>query len=200
MTRSTTLRLAAAIAALPLAASFADAAIVTFDSPNSGPVFQEYAGSVPYKDNGLTFASNYSRYVWLPGAGQGAANGTQVLENGYSELTISASSGVDFTFSGLDYGQGIYHDISAPLTITLNLAGGGTSVFNLISTESFQAFAPGSTLVSSVTLSNTGGYLAIDNVDVGGVPEASTWAMLILGFGATGGALRSRRHRRIAAQ
>ena len=48
----------------------------------------------------------------------------------------------------------------------------------------------------------SGGYAAIDNLrivasntpgDVGGVPEPATWAMMILGFGVVGGAMRRRR-------
>lgn len=194
------LAIAAGFAASVLSASMADASIVTFDSPDSGPAFHEYAGSVPYHEGGLVFASNYSRYVWLPGAGQGASNSTQVFENGYSVLTITAWDGLDFALSALDYGQGIYSDVSAPLTITLNLAGGGSTAYDLTSTGSFQTFAPGGVSVTSVTFSNTGGYLALDNIDVSGVPEASTWAMLVLGFGITGGAMRTRRTLRRGVQ
>jgi choice-of-anchor C domain-containing protein len=35
--------------------------------------------------------------------------------------------------------------------------------------------------------------LALDNVSIGAVPEPATWAMMIMGFGLIGGALRSRK-------
>jgi choice-of-anchor C domain-containing protein len=35
--------------------------------------------------------------------------------------------------------------------------------------------------------------LALDNVSIGVVPEPATWAMMIMGFGLIGGALRSRK-------
>ena len=33
----------------------------------------------------------------------------------------------------------------------------------------------------------------VDNVAIGGVPEASTWAMMLIGFGGLGGLMLQRR-------
>lgn len=38
---------------------------------------------------------------------------------------------------------------------------------------------------------------ALDNVSIGAIPEPGTWALLILGFGAVGGALRRKAARRV---
>ena len=48
---------------------------------------------------------------------------------------------------------------------------------------------------SKVTISSTGmGNVELDNVlYAGGVPEPATWAMLLMGFGGLGAALRRRR-------
>jgi hypothetical protein len=41
------------------------------------------------------------------------------------------------------------------------------------------------------TSDSFGGY--VDNISLSGVPEPATWALMILGFGAVGGAMRRRR-------
>jgi hypothetical protein len=38
---------------------------------------------------------------------------------------------------------------------------------------------------------------SLGNPDVGAVPEPSTWAMMLLGFGFVGGAMRSRRRQKV---
>ena len=56
---------------------------------------------------------------------------------------------------------------------------------------------------SSIDFSGTAGATAFDDITFGsavaGVPEPSTWAMLLLGFGAVGGALRSGRKQKLTA-
>ena len=39
---------------------------------------------------------------------------------------------------------------------------------------------------------------ALDNVSISAVPETATWAMMILGFGVVGGAVRRRRSTALA--
>ncbi|WP_375290098.1 PEPxxWA-CTERM sorting domain-containing protein [Qipengyuania sp.] len=53
-------------------------------------------------------------------------------------------------------------------------------------TTGYHAFA------DNVTLATTGGSTTWNFEAIGGVPEPSTWAMLILGFGTIGGAMRRR--------
>ena len=49
-------------------------------------------------------------------------------------------------------------------------------------------------LFTSVTFSSTGNSFEVDNLAVGGaVPEPATWAMMIVGFGLVGGAMRRSR-------
>ena len=55
----------------------------------------------------------------------------------------------------------------------------------------------GGPLIVGATFSSTSNSFEIDNLARGGVPEPATWALMILGFGAIGGAVRSRR--RVAA-
>jgi hypothetical protein len=59
-------------------------------------------------------------------------------------------------------------------------------------THFFFATATSASTVLSVQLSN-GSYFNLDNISVTAVPEAGTWAMLMIGFGAAGVSLRTRR-------
>jgi hypothetical protein len=51
--------------------------------------------------------------------------------------------------------------------------------------------------ISSIAFSNVPSQDAFEvaNFRVAGVPEASTWAMMVMGIGAAGGAMRRRRVR-----
>ena len=55
----------------------------------------------------------------------------------------------------------------------------------------------GGPFIVGATFTSTSDSFEIDNLARGGVPEPATWALMILGFGAIGGAVRSRR--RVAA-
>jgi hypothetical protein len=185
------MKIAIAALALMLAAPVA-ATVITFDEPGSGPVYTSY--NPTYRQGGLTFTTPYGEAVWLPIAGQGANNGTNNFINGFSALTISRTRGGDFRFEGLDYGQGLYSsNATDPLVVTLNLAGGGTLIINRTSTGSFQTLHAGSFLVSSVVLGATSGYLSIDNLTVGMVPEPGSWALMLGGFAVIGLTVRKRR-------
>ena len=62
-------------------------------------------------------------------------------------------------------------------------------------TFSFVAAGPSTTLTFATDPLTSGGFygMALDNVSVAAVPEPATWAMMILGFGLVGGAMRRRR-------
>jgi hypothetical protein len=61
-------------------------------------------------------------------------------------------------------------------------------------------FNPGFAYTVLYDIANTRVQVRIDNVGMGppdgGVPEPATWAMLVLGFGFVGGALRTAHVRR----
>lgn len=168
------------------------ATVISFDEPTSGPVYVLYSPS--YSEASLTFSTTYQTGVWKPGPDQGVDNGTQYLINGYNPLTITKTGGGDFRFNGFDFGQGLYSsNATDPLVVTLNLAGGGSTVINRISTGVFQTLHAGSMLVSSVVVGGTSGYLGLDNVTFGLVPEPESWALMIGGFGLVGAMARRRR-------
>lgn len=61
----------------------------------------------------------------------------------------------------------------------------------------FFTFAPGET-VTGIRFASSNIALEVDSIAIGGVPEPRTWAMLILGFGMVGAAMR-RRHPQVVA-
>lgn len=68
----------------------------------------------------------------------------------------------------------------------------GTTQWSTVNIGSFFA-AAGSTLTfrAAGTSDSFGGY--VDNITLAAVPEPAAWAMMIMGFGLIGGALRSRK-------
>ena len=116
----------------------------------------------------LTFASGYNYVSFLWGS-----------PDTYNSLTVTSSLGAVQTFTA----QGL-----------------GFAVTN--GNQAFSQYVQFSTLgageyISSIAFSNVPSQDAFEvaNFRVGGVPETSTWAMMILGVGAAGGALRRRRIR-----
>ena len=144
-------------------------------------------------DHGLTFATGYYEAVYPASGEQGANDGSRILVNGYSALTITAKNGENFLFDSLEYGQSFFTNPTDPLTITLNLAAGGTEIFDEISTDSFQTLTA-DVMVSSVVVGANSGYVAIDNVTYGAtsaVPEPGCLA--VFGVGLAGLLLARRR-------
>lgn len=58
--------------------------------------------------------------------------------------------------------------------------------------------ATNSTTLTFASATGTAYGPALDNVSVAGVPEPATWAMMLIGFGGLGAALRSRRRSAMA--
>lgn len=90
-------------------------------------------------------------------------------------------------------------------SLTLFFQGGGTQTFtgaqlnppgpatgnqNIAATNGRVRINSFGTNITSARFSSTGNSFEIDNLAVGAIPEPSTWAMLILGFGVIGATLR----------
>ena len=104
----------------------------------------------------------------------------------YSILLGSSTPGVTFTAASL-FGVG-----GTPGT--WNLSGGGTNVMQLAAT-----LIAGGQYEFSFTGSNPNNSgVANGNVTVSAVPEPATWAMMLIGFGGLGLAMRSRRRPALA--
>lgn len=89
--------------------------------------------------------------------------------------------------------NGIRYTIDGVTTGSVTGIGGSNTAWAL-QTVNFTAFAPTMLRFSAIGTSDSlGGY--VDSIRLVGapVPEASTWAMLVLGFGTAGAAMRRRR-------
>lgn len=108
---------------------------------------------------------------------------------------------VDPALVGLFYGTGLTSSpglFSNQLTSVTTLAGIGTPFTS--SSISFRAIGSGSVQMAFYTTSGDRVGPLLDNVrlDITAVPEPATWALMILGFAAIGGAMRSRRKPHLA--
>jgi len=107
------------------------------------------------------------------------------LHAGRSNSQFSGNQNYDVLVNGVV--------VASSSTVTYeNWGAVGSSNFNLVAGQAYTVRFQGlvetdfpATFIDAVSLNAA--------APVGGIPEPSTWAMLILGFGAIGGALRSRR-------
>ena len=93
----------------------------------------------------------------------------------YNSLTLNLTDGSSFTYQGTQI-------IGAADVGPTNSATAGRVIFN---------FGGGAGLTSAV-FSSTSAALEIDDI-AAAVPEAATWAMMMVGLGIAGGALRRRK-------
>lgn len=180
----------AAVAAMALTAP-AQAAVISFDglSGGNGSVF-----TGPYVEDGFTVS-----------AGRGDVFEGQIFGNPEPSLVVGS------VFGGGPIGSvqvlgGVFNFNSFDLS-TQNGTGeyqvegffNGSSVFSLAGSLSPSGFQTISGLAGNIDqlnfiLTANGTSVNLDNIDVSAaVPEPATWAFMILGFGAIGGALRRRK-------
>lgn len=201
--------------ALSMVAFAAQAAVVTFDSAPYGAPF------APHTEDEFT-VSTHSGFLFNSDFGNPGNNLEAKLGTDGGVAAFVAADGSLFTFTGLDYalftgiGSGRvtlnatgFRDGIAIGTESYAL---GFSHFQHQYTDwtTFHASNLAGLAIDELRVAlelgfvssssrSTGYFQAIDNVTFGeaagpgpGVPEPATWAMMIIGFGAVGGALRRR--------
>ncbi|WP_108810798.1 PEPxxWA-CTERM sorting domain-containing protein [Sphingorhabdus sp. Alg231-15] len=180
----------AAVAAMALAAP-AQAAVISFDDlgGSNGDVF-----TGPYMEDGFTVDTAggdvFEGHIFgnpAPSLVVGSVFG------GGSFGVVRVVGGI-FNFNSFDFvSQGAAGDYQ------VNGFLGGNSVFSLngsLSPSGFTTIAGvgGNIDELDFILTANGTSVNLDNIDVStAVPEPATWAFMILGFGAIGGALRRRK-------
>lgn len=154
---------------------------------------------------GITFAPQAGGELYISAAGQSSnptiALGFNTPSGGSTIITLDSASNA---FAGdffQNFGGGSQSGSDAPFVLSIfsgmtlidtfdfDVASGGGSFFGLISMDAFDR----------IEYAQTNGFAVIDNVSFGNagpgaVPEPATWAFMIFGFGAIGGAMR--RHRK----
>ena len=141
-----------------------------------------------------------------------AANGGVATASGPTyDAFASADKAIDGNTGGGYYTDTIYHpassdggqflqvDFAAPSTLSSLTIFGRADCCHDRDTYTYAIYGATGGLLASGRLDATAGPSGTVTFDApGGVPEASTWAMLIAGFGLTGAAMR-RRTRAVAA-
>ncbi len=153
----------------------------------NGPIKAEFSHVFDFSNSSaatLAFTDIYTFRVPANGTGAGSfsANGSSVLDS----LKFSNVSGDVTFYNGTDtYNIPIFAGTLGKLE-GVDIFKGALNKITINGVAHGQAFYNGSASFTPAALS--------------GVPEASTWAMMILGVGATGGALRSRRRKERSAK
>ena len=173
------------------------------------------AVTIDFSDQTASFSQSLGNQLVYPEATFSSAAGLRIftfqgfIDKGlcpHATNACRASLTIDFTNPASNISFGVYQvDTTGLLTIS-GTTTSGTFSQQLILAHGFDANTVslgGFTDVTSLTLDGTTdeeGYL-YDNFSfdasppggVGGVPEPSTWLMMILGFGAIGASSRARR-------
>jgi hypothetical protein len=160
-------------------ASVAGAAVTVTSSTNLNDPNPALAGSVV--TNGSITTINFGQNPVSTPNFNGSFTLTNSLSDLYSIVISTSTPGVVFTSAALTGGGNTYTLLPFPDSTSLKLAStlipAGTYMFNFTGTAGPSAGA----LTGNVTIM------------AAPVPEAATWAMMILGFGAMGMMIRRRR-------
>ena len=153
-----------------------------------------------YSEGGLAFNANAGlNSIDLTGAGNtGPSDGiVQTLATGPGKYKLSFYVGNASPTGGNAASYGL------PSTVNLSINGGPIQSFtNGVDTPfaiNWKQFSVTFTTLAPTTIAFTNGtpfgdnMLGLDDVSVTGVPEAATWAMLIIGFGLVGVSARRRK-------
>ena len=122
-----------------------------------------------------------------------------------NQLTFTLLGGASFTAAEFNLEQGSLINDSNPFVITLTALGGGSSTFNVTrptGSNVFDIIAGSGESYTSASFSTTnGGFADLKQLrlvlagSTPAVPEPSTWAMMLIGLGGAGLAMRRSRRR-----
>jgi hypothetical protein len=192
---------AAAGLTLSLAATAASAAttiVLNFDDLTG-------IGLVPADYQGVHFGDDFSHYDTPDPDEYPTASGLTAIYTNYDKYKPGTNGVSTFRFDELVRFDGAY--FSGHLGVGYELFSGGQRVYITPSTgldNTARFYASGyDGLVDEVRVYGNSGNWAMDDLTYttgvnAPVPEPGTWALMILGFGAAGAALRSQRRRAFA--
>jgi hypothetical protein len=206
--------LLAAGAAVAIASAPASAAVVITNSPGAvqpseNVLFQtnnqtgtRVEGITNQTNTRVAFTSTTDTLLTTGSQGQARLEAT---DGSLDQLTFGLSNMMTFTeaefnlFNALSNTTQVVISLSSGLTQTFALNPNGQNFFGIRATG-------GDTLTSISFNTNGSGVADLRQVRIGGisspmgaVPEPSTWAMMLLGFGFIGGAMRTAKRRQRVA-
>lgn len=180
-------------------------AIATFDGVAEPTYYVEYPFLAPYVESGMTFIGAGNMLIidqdyYSNAAYEGGGFLTNQGDPGAFLVQFASTKAIGFNFGGL---------FGSPVGWTVTLSNGevyetGASSTDIYSSASLGFFGLASDTPFSWALIDTPRgspvavgvyyYNAMDNFTIGvaGVPEPSTWALMIAGFGLAGAVLRRR--------
>jgi hypothetical protein len=205
---------------LALAATAATALAATAANAEIKFVFTPGAAS---PDGGFTVVDTFDNANGLAGSGfqiktppadsEGAPPANSIPA-GTAYLSVLGGGSATYTFASpvssfeFDWGS-----VDSYNTLTINSTGADPVVVPGLSFPNaangnqtdagtnglFRVYATAGETFSSVTFASSQNSFEVDNLAVGGVPEPASWALMILGFGGAGAALRTRRRQAVCA-
>lgn len=171
-------------AAALASASVAGAAVTVTSSTNLNNPNPTLPGSVV--TNGSVTTINFGQNPVSTPTFTGSFSLTNTLTDLYSIVISTSSPGVTFTSASLSGGGGTFTLLPFPDNTSLKLAS------TLVPAGSYMFSFTGNAGPSAGALTGNVTIMAAP------VPEAATWAMMILGFGAMGMMIRRRRRPTLA--
>lgn len=206
------LALFGAIAALTVAAAgSASAAVVTLFVPTAATPQTNYTVIDDFTTlNGITGSGFILSSTSTPAGAQPGnspppatpyldvqAGGTALIT--FSDLTSSPVTGFEFDWGSVDtFNTLTIHVNGGPDVVVVPPAPGNGSWTSGVTNGIFKVQGDAGETFSGITLQTSQNSFEIDDLAVHGVPEPASWAMMIVGFGAIGFAMR-RRNRMFAA-
>ena len=195
-------------ASLFSASSASAATVLTFEGAGDvTPVGGFYNGGASVVGNagtnyGIQFSDNAYSLIDKSAGGSGRqANDpsgvTTLYFNSGNATTMNVAAGftkaLSFYYAATEAGSVTIYDglngtgnVLATLDLSANLTHAPFNAWSLASVN-FSGDA------RSVAFGGNAAYIAFDNISLGAVPEVSTWAMMILGVGLAGAAMRRRK-------
>jgi hypothetical protein len=186
--------------------------VLTFEGLGNEQAIGDYYNGGAGGNYGISFGSDSLALI------ESSAGGTGNFSNPPSGTTVAFFLGgpgdVMDVAAGFDTGFSFYYADQVGFTGSVSVYDGLDGTGNLLTSLSlpstpdpYTVFVPigvnFSGTAKSVVFGGSANYIAFDNVTLGsstagGVPEPATWAMMLMGFGGLGAALRSTRRKQAA--